>query len=84
MKRGDTLFYIAWITGNDFRDLAQLNNVEAPYALEVGRRSVGNDGYAAYAQQYRFCSRRDAQNSSVKPAQKIHRGGFFTTCNYVF
>ena len=23
VKRGDTLFYIAWITGNDFRDLAQ-------------------------------------------------------------
>ncbi len=22
VKRGDTLFYIAWITGNDFRDLA--------------------------------------------------------------
>ena len=29
VKRGDTLFYIAWITGNDFRDLAQRNNVQA-------------------------------------------------------
>lgn len=37
VKRGDTLFYIAWITGNDFRDLAQRNNVAAPYGLEVGR-----------------------------------------------
>jgi len=37
VKRGDTLFYIAWITGNDFRDLAQRNNVSAPYNLEVGR-----------------------------------------------
>lgn len=27
VKKGDTLFYIAWITGNDFRDLAQRNNV---------------------------------------------------------
>lgn len=26
VKKGDTLFYIAWITGNDFRDLAQRNN----------------------------------------------------------
>ncbi|MDU3079074.1 MAG: LysM peptidoglycan-binding domain-containing protein, partial [Mixta calida] len=29
VKRGDTLFYIAWITGNDFRDLAQRNNIAA-------------------------------------------------------
>jgi lipoprotein NlpD len=37
VKRGDTLFYIAWITGNDFRDLAQRNSVPAPYGLEVGQ-----------------------------------------------
>ncbi len=37
VKRGDTLFYIAWVTGNDFRDLAQRNNVAAPYALNVGQ-----------------------------------------------
>ena len=37
VKRGDTLFYIAWITGNDFRDLAQRNNVAAPYSLSVGQ-----------------------------------------------
>ncbi|WP_034950568.1 LysM peptidoglycan-binding domain-containing protein, partial [Erwinia oleae] len=38
VKRGDTLFYIAWITGNDFRDLAQRNNVAAPYGLNVGQQ----------------------------------------------
>ncbi|MDU6108472.1 MAG: murein hydrolase activator NlpD [Klebsiella pneumoniae] len=37
VKRGDTLFYIAWVTGNDFRDLAQRNNIPAPYALNVGQ-----------------------------------------------
>lgn len=37
VKHGDTLFYIAWITGNDFRDLAQRNNISAPYNLEVGQ-----------------------------------------------
>ncbi|MCK8431419.1 LysM peptidoglycan-binding domain-containing protein, partial [Erwinia amylovora] len=35
---GDTLFYIAWITGNDFRDLSQRNNVAAPYSLNVGQQ----------------------------------------------
>ncbi|MCP2230298.1 MULTISPECIES: murein hydrolase activator NlpD [Erwinia] len=38
VKRGDTLFYIAWITGNDFRDLAQRNNIAAPYSLNVGQQ----------------------------------------------
>ena len=43
VKHGDTLFYIAWVTGNDFRDLAQRNNVAAPYALNVGQvLQVGN------------------------------------------
>ncbi|CAM3574828.1 TPA: murein hydrolase activator NlpD [Klebsiella variicola] len=43
VRRGDTLFYIAWVTGNDFRDLAQRNNVPAPYALNVGQvLQVGN------------------------------------------
>ena len=37
VKRGDTLFYIAWVTGNDFRDLAQRNNIPAPYGLNVGQ-----------------------------------------------
>ncbi|CBG89796.1 murein hydrolase activator NlpD [Citrobacter rodentium] len=43
VKKGDTLFYIAWITGNDFRDLAQRNNIQAPYGLNVGQTlQVGN------------------------------------------
>ncbi|MBT0727988.1 murein hydrolase activator NlpD [Rosenbergiella australiborealis] len=43
VKRGDTLFYIAWITGNDFRDLAQKNNVAAPYSLNAGQvLQIGN------------------------------------------
>ncbi|HFZ8995449.1 TPA: murein hydrolase activator NlpD [Citrobacter freundii] len=43
VKKGDTLFYIAWITGNDFRDLAERNNVQPPYSLNVGQTlQVGN------------------------------------------
>ncbi|GKX52196.1 lipoprotein NlpD [Budvicia aquatica] len=37
VSRGDTLFYIAWITGNDFRELAQKNNISEPYALSAGQ-----------------------------------------------
>lgn len=43
VKRGDTLFYIAWITGNNYRDLAQRNNIPKPYSLHIGQiLQVGN------------------------------------------
>lgn len=37
VRHGDTLFYIAWITGNDFRSLAAKNGVQEPYDLTVGQ-----------------------------------------------
>jgi lipoprotein NlpD len=71
VKRGDTLFYIAWITGNDFRDLAQRNNVQAPYGLEVGKRSRWQrDRYATTPGNTVSAADVTAQNNSVKPAQK--------------
>ncbi|CAM3921482.1 lipoprotein NlpD [Xenorhabdus thuongxuanensis] len=43
VKHGDTLFYIAWITGNDFRDLSLRNNISEPYSLNVGQvLRIGN------------------------------------------
>ena len=37
VKRGDTLFYIAWVTGNDYRALAAKNNIREPFAVNVGQ-----------------------------------------------
>lgn len=72
VKRGDTLFYIAWITGNDFRDLAQRNNVQAPYGLEVGQTlQVGNaTGTPLTPGNSVSAADVTAQNNSVQPAQK--------------
>lgn len=71
VKRGDTLFYIAWITGNDFRDLAQRNNVQAPYGLEVGQTLQGNaTGTPLTPGNTVSAADVTAQNNSVKPAQK--------------
>ncbi|QZN94900.1 murein hydrolase activator NlpD [Symbiopectobacterium purcellii] len=47
VKRGDTLFYIAWITGSDYRELAQRNNVAEPYSLNVGQVLQVSDGSSA-------------------------------------
>ncbi|WP_395480070.1 murein hydrolase activator NlpD [Candidatus Curculioniphilus buchneri] len=37
VKPGDTLFYIAWITGNDYKHLAKKNQIVQPYRLNVGQ-----------------------------------------------
>ncbi|WP_038914519.1 murein hydrolase activator NlpD [Dickeya zeae] len=52
VKRGDTLFYIAWITGNDYRELAQRNNIQEPYSLNVGQTlSLGSNMNASGGSQ---------------------------------
>ncbi|CGR33209.1 lipoprotein NlpD [Salmonella enterica subsp. enterica serovar Typhi] len=84
VKKGDTLFYIAWITGNDFRDLAQRNSISAPYSLNVGQtlqvgnalRGYGNliiikhndDYLSAYAHNDTMLVR---EQQEVKAGQKI-------------
>lgn len=37
VRHGDTLFYIAWITGNDYRDLAEHNRLQPPFSLHEGQ-----------------------------------------------
>ncbi|QJR80414.1 peptidoglycan DD-metalloendopeptidase family protein [Alteromonas pelagimontana] len=37
VKSGDTLFAIAWYTGNDYRDIARYNNLRAPYSIYPGQ-----------------------------------------------
>lgn len=84
VKRGDTLFYIAWVTGNDFRDLAERNNIPAPYGLNVGQTLqvgnasgqpiTGNNAVAAASVQASSGSQgmvtKPAQNSSAVVASK--------------
>ena len=71
VKRGDTLFYIARITGNDFRDLAQRNNVRPRMVWRLGKRSVGNaTGTPLTPGNTVSAADVTAQNNSVKPAQK--------------
>ncbi|MFC3094272.1 peptidoglycan DD-metalloendopeptidase family protein [Alteromonas sediminis] len=35
---GDTLFAVAWYSGNDYRDLAKWNNIYPPYTLSIGQK----------------------------------------------
>ncbi|MGG6196666.1 murein hydrolase activator NlpD [Pantoea allii] len=71
VKRGDTLFYIAWITGNDFRDLAQRNNVQAPYSLNVGQTLQVDNGSGQPITGGNAITAADATQSGVVSAPQI-------------
>lgn len=38
VQKGDTLFSIAWFSGNDYRDLATINNITKPYHIYPGQQ----------------------------------------------
>lgn len=38
VKKGDTLFAIAWFAGRDYRDIARLNNISKPYSIYPGQQ----------------------------------------------
>lgn len=38
VKPGDSLYYIAWHYGLDYKTLAQINHIRAPYHLSVGQK----------------------------------------------
>ena len=40
VERGDTLYGIAWRYGLDYREIARLNSIEAPYRIFVGQQLV--------------------------------------------
>jgi len=37
VKAGDTLYSIAWYSGNDYKDLAKINKISAPYQIRPGQ-----------------------------------------------
>ncbi|MFM7121869.1 MAG: LysM peptidoglycan-binding domain-containing protein, partial [Gammaproteobacteria bacterium] len=38
VERGDTLYGIAWRYGLDYREIARLNGIEAPYRIFIGQQ----------------------------------------------
>ncbi|MFQ3190291.1 MAG: lipoprotein NlpD [Paraglaciecola sp.] len=37
VKAGETLYSIAWYSGNDYRDLAKINKISSPYQIQPGQ-----------------------------------------------
>ncbi|MFC0322185.1 murein hydrolase activator NlpD [Gallibacterium melopsittaci] len=51
VRKGDTMFLIAYISGMDVRELAALNNIPEPYKLSVGQTLKVNNSNAASTAQ---------------------------------
>ena len=50
VRKGDTMFLIAYITGLDTKELAALNNMKEPYSLSVGQTLKVSNGRSAAPQ----------------------------------
>ncbi|GGW79885.1 peptidoglycan DD-metalloendopeptidase family protein [Alteromonas halophila] len=66
VQKGDTLFGIAWYTGNDYRDLARYNQLSPPYNIYPG-------------QTLRVSAPRAVQNSSISQAKPSPKRSGTTT-----
>ena len=50
VRKGDTMFLIAYISGLDIKELAALNNMKEPYSLSVGQTLKVSNGRSASPQ----------------------------------
>ena len=76
VQRGDTLFYIAYITGNDFRELADRNNIAEPYSLNVGQViNIGNGNVNSNGQLAANSSNSNQQPVDLRTANAYPANG---------
>ncbi len=70
VSRGETLYSIAWRYGKDFRELAAINGISAPYQIFPGQRLqlAGRPTYAAAPPVVKMHS--SAPRAKPKPAVK--------------
>jgi lipoprotein NlpD len=67
VRRGDTLYSIAWRYGRDYRDLAAWNGIRPPYTIYVGQRLRTTPGGLSTAR------RAPVRESAPEPAARTRR-----------
>ncbi|MGS2719086.1 peptidoglycan DD-metalloendopeptidase family protein [Paraglaciecola aestuariivivens] len=77
VQEGDTLYSIAWYSGNDYRDLAKINRIPAPYHIYPGQllqlvQTVENKDQKS--QNKTGQTSKTIVNQSVDPAKKQEYG----------
>ncbi len=74
VRRGDTLFSIAWRANRDFRQLARWNNIQPPYVIYVGQ-SIRLNPVGPSRQLRSGSSAGVSRKSRTRPAETTRRAG---------
>ncbi|AUI66823.1 MULTISPECIES: murein hydrolase activator NlpD [Glaesserella] len=70
VRKGDTMFLIAYIAGKDVKEVAALNNMSEPYQLRVGQTlKLGNSQAAATETQTAKAAPQPVAQPAPKPVQ---------------
>jgi lipoprotein NlpD len=68
VQKGDTLFSIAWFTGNDYRDLAKINKIRPPYNIYPGQKiSLSKQPASSHVKE----NKPRGQTSKIKSNQPV-------------
>jgi lipoprotein NlpD len=70
VKKGDTLFSIAWFSGNDYRDIARLNSITKPYHIYPGQQILLKKPAVKSTPGVKIAP---GQTSKIKPNQTVDR-----------
>lgn len=62
VQRGDTLYFIAWISDSEVSELARINKIRPPYQLEVGQKLHLSSSSAATRQT---ASKRKSSSTTI-------------------
>ena len=69
VRKGDTMFLIAYIAGKDVKEIARLNNMhEEPYQLKVGQVLTLNKGVTPTAAPSKPTPKQHIETTEPKPA----------------
>lgn len=68
VQSGDTLYSIAWASGRDFKTLAKLNNLQAPYTIQPGQ-TLNLSGQLPKPRPVRPSTKPNKISKVQKPAQ---------------
>lgn len=70
VKKGDTLFSIAWYSGNDYQDLARINNISKPYNIYPGQLLTLKNQAMSIS---KTSKKHTGQTSKIKANQTVDR-----------
>lgn len=75
VQSGDTLFKIAWRYGMDYKELAKINGIAAPYTIYPGQKLVFRVPYQRPSQNPSTVAKASASTSTAKPSVSSNNTG---------